>query len=94
MIPAAARPKLARKAKLRLDPKSNKHVLIYPEKGLELNATGGAILSLCTGDNTFEEIVSRLREQFTQGDASALEAHVTGFLTSLAERGLIEGLGP
>lgn len=94
MIPASARPKLAAKAKLRLDPKSNKHVLIYPEKGLELNATGGAILSLCTGENTFEDIVARLRAEFNQGDATALEAHVAGFLTSLAERGLVEGLGP
>ena len=94
MIAASARPKLASKAKLRLDPKSNKHVLIYPEKGLELNATGGAILSLCTGENTFEQIVLRLREQFSQGDVGALEAHVDGFLSSLAARGLVEGLGP
>ncbi|MFZ5892429.1 MAG: pyrroloquinoline quinone biosynthesis peptide chaperone PqqD [Myxococcota bacterium] len=94
MIAASARPKLASKAKLRVDPKTQKHVLIYPEKGLELNATGGAILTLCTGELTFEEIVQRLREQFAQGDTSALEAHVEAFLGTLAARGLIEGLGP
>lgn len=94
MIAASARPKLAAKAKLRLDPKSGKHVLIYPEKCLELNATGGAIASLCTGEYTFEEIVQRLREQFSQGDTASLSAHVAGFLTTLAERGLVEGLDP
>ncbi len=94
MIAPSARPKLAPKAKLRLDPKTQKHVLIYPEKGLELNATGGAIASLCTGELTFEEIVERLKEQFQQGDTAALEAHVSAFLTALAERGLVEGLEP
>ena len=94
MIAASARPKLASKAKLRPDPKTQKQVLLYPEKGLELNATGGAIVALCTGEHTFEEIVARLRQQFDQGDSSGLEAHVTAFLTTLAERGLIEGLTP
>ena len=94
MIAASARPKLASKAKLRLDPKTQKQVLLYPEKGLELNATGAAIVGLCTGEHSFDEIVSRLRQQFSEGDASALEAHVAAFLTTLAERGLIEGLTP
>jgi pyrroloquinoline quinone biosynthesis protein D len=94
VISPGARPKLAQKAKLRLDPKTQKQVLLYPEKGLELNVTGGAIVSLCTGEHSFEEIVERLRVQFGQGDASALEAHVAAFLTTLAERGLIEGLTP
>ncbi|MGC4089888.1 MAG: pyrroloquinoline quinone biosynthesis protein PqqE [Polyangiaceae bacterium] len=57
MIDPSARPKLASKAKLRLDPKTNKQVLLYPEKGLELNATGGAIVSLCNGELSFAEIV-------------------------------------
>jgi len=94
VIAASARPKLASKAKLRLDPKTQKQVLLYPEKGLELNATGAAIVVLCTGEHSFEEIVARLREQFSQGDASALSEHVAAFLTTLAERGLIEGLTP
>ncbi|HET9932327.1 MAG TPA: pyrroloquinoline quinone biosynthesis peptide chaperone PqqD [Polyangiaceae bacterium] len=92
MIAPSARPKLAQKVKLRLDPKTRKHVLVYPEKGLELNATGGAIASLCTGEFTFEQIVQRLKEQFQQGDTAALEAHVSAFLSALAERGLVEGL--
>lgn len=94
MIAATARPRLASKAKLRLDPKSGKLVLLYPEKGLELNATGGAIASLCTGELTFEQIVQRLQEQFSEGDTASLSAHVSAFLTTLAQRGLVEGLEP
>ena len=41
----ALRPRLAAKTKLRLDPKTGKYILLYPEKGLLLNPTGAAILA-------------------------------------------------
>ncbi len=46
------KPKLALKTKLRLDPKSGKYILLYPEKGLLLNPTGAAILQRCDGERT------------------------------------------
>ncbi len=91
---AEARPRLASKARVRLDKKSGQQVLLYPEKGLVLNPTGAAILALCTGEHTFEQITAKLREAYRQGPLESLEQEVERFLRSLAERGLIEGLPP
>jgi pyrroloquinoline quinone biosynthesis protein D len=94
VISPAARPRLASKAKLRHDKKTGQRVLLYPEKGLLLNATGAAIVSLCTGEHTVAEIVSQLQRDYTDGSVEGLEAEVHAFLSALGERGLIEGLAP
>ena len=91
MTAVSDRPRLASKAKLRLDRKTGQQVLLYPEKGLVLNATGARILDLCTGERTLAEIVEALRADYTEGPVSELDAHVRSFLKSLADRGLIEG---
>lgn len=85
----ASRPKLAAKTKLRLDPKSGKHVLLYPEKGLLLNPTGAAILTLCTGEHTLAAIVEMLAAQF-QSEPARLEPEVLAFVQGLLERGLLQ----
>ena len=82
------RPKLAPKTKLRLDPKTGKYILLYPEKGLLLNPTGAAILRQCTGDHTLAEIVVVLALEF-QSEAMVLEPEVLSFVASLLERGLL-----
>jgi pyrroloquinoline quinone biosynthesis protein D len=93
MIGKAARPRLAKKAMLRVDKKTGQKVLLYPEKGLVLNATGAAILELCDGQRSFDAIVSALARTFDAGPAAGLEQETEAFLTTLAERGLVEGLG-
>ena len=49
MIAATAKPRLADKARLRLDPKTGETLLLYPEAGLKLNRTGTHVLERCTG---------------------------------------------
>lgn len=93
MIAASARPRLASKAKLRLDKKTGQQVLLYPEKGLLLNPTGAAILALCNGERSVREIAEGLRESYQEATLEALERDVEAFLSSLAERGLLDGLG-
>ena len=83
------KPKLAPKTKLRLDPKTGKYVLLYPEKGLALNATGAAILKLCDGERTLAAIVSALAEEF-RSDAEVLRKEVFGFVQALLDRGLLQ----
>lgn len=85
----AQKPKLAPKTKLRLDAKTGKYILLYPEKGLLLNATGAAILKLCTGDNTLEHIISSLATEY-QGEPAALEPEVLTFVQGLLDRGLLQ----
>lgn len=83
------KPKLAPKAKLRLDPKTGKYILLYPEKGLLLNPTGAAILQLCDGERTLSAIIATLAVQF-QSDTAVLEREVRGFVQGLLDRGLLQ----
>ncbi len=46
MIDAASRPRLAPRARLRFDPRSGKHMLLYPERGLELTDQAARIVDL------------------------------------------------
>jgi coenzyme PQQ biosynthesis protein PqqD len=92
VIVADARPRLASKARLRLDKQTGQQVLLYPEKGLVLNPTGARILGLCSGERTFSEILEQLKSDYTGGSSEKLEADVEAFLRSLEQRGLVEGL--
>ncbi|HEY3256904.1 MAG TPA: pyrroloquinoline quinone biosynthesis peptide chaperone PqqD [Polyangiaceae bacterium] len=83
------KPKLAPKTKLRLDPKTGKYILLYPEKGLLLNATGAAILKHCTGEQTLSVIIAALAVEF-QSDADVLGVEVLGFVQGLLDRGLLQ----
>jgi len=83
------KPKLAPKTKLRLDPKSGKYILLYPEKGLLLNPTGAAILKLCDGQQPLSAIISALAAEF-QSDPELLRVEVLGFVQGLLDRGLLQ----
>jgi pyrroloquinoline quinone biosynthesis protein D len=82
-------PKLAPKTKLRLDPKTGKYLLLYPEKGLLLNPTGAAILKLCTGEHALGAIIATLATEF-QSEPDVLRPEVLTFVQGLLERGLLQ----
>jgi coenzyme PQQ biosynthesis protein PqqD len=83
------RPKLAPKTKLRLDPKTGKYILLFPEKGLLLNPTGAAIVKLCTGEHTLAAVIGLLAAEFEKEPAE-LEPEVLSFVRALLDRGLIQ----
>ena len=85
----ALRLKLAPKTKLRLDPKTGKYILLYPEKGLLLNPTGAAILKLCTGEHALSAIITTLATEF-QSEPSVLKPEVLAFVQGLLDRGLLQ----
>ena len=64
-------------------------MLLYPEKGLVLNPTAAEIAKLCTGEHSVAAIVAQLATQYGK-DASAIQGEVMQFLSSLAERGLLQ----
>lgn len=78
-------PRLWRVARLDFDPVRQRHVLLYPEGAVLLNDTGAAILSLCDGNHTVQEIASILGERY-QADVSA---DVTDYLAQMADRELV-----
>ena len=83
------RPKLADKARLRHDRKTGGTMLLYPERGLELSATGADILRLCTGEHTVEAIVERLSAKYEGPPREVIEREVGAFLGSMLDRALV-----
>ena len=89
VISAGMRPKLAAKARLRLDRKTGRHVLLYPERGLELSPTAADILKLCTGEHTVGTIVERLAAKYDGQPRDVIEREVSAFLGSMLDRALV-----
>jgi pyrroloquinoline quinone biosynthesis protein D len=89
MIAPEARPRLTAKARLRWDRRGERYMLLYPERGLVLNATGADIVRLCTGELTVAAIVDQLAAKYAAQPREALQGEVLTFLTRLAERGLL-----
>jgi pyrroloquinoline quinone biosynthesis protein D len=83
------RPRLAAKARLRWDRKDARFMLLYPERGLVLNATAADVVRLCTGDLRVGDIVDQLAAKYAAQPREDVEREVLGFLTRMAERGLI-----
>jgi len=92
-IPADGRPKIASRARLQTDRVSGKPMLVYPEGLLMLNPTGLAIITLCTGDTTLQDIVANLAGRY-QVPVSQVISEVSDFLERLRARNLLEVLEP
>ena len=93
MISAASRPRLASKARLRFDRKTERTMILYPEKGMELSPSAAEIVRLCTGEHTVTAIIEQLSVKYTNDDRTAREAmerEVLEFLNAMADRCLIE----
>ena len=92
MIALAARPRLAPRARLRVDRITGRKLLVYPERGLALNETGAEILDLCDGERCVGEIIDALAAR--HGAHERIADEVRGFLQELADRNLLRGLEP
>jgi pyrroloquinoline quinone biosynthesis protein D len=92
-LAADARPRLAPKVRLRWDRKDERYMLLYPERGLVLNATAADVAKLCTGEHTVAAIIERLAEKYAPHPADAVEREVQAFLHAMVERGLIRSDG-
>jgi len=79
------RPALWRLARIQYDDVRQRPVLLYPEGVVLLNDSGGAILALCDGVRTIDEIAFELRAQ----SGEEVYADVVEFLDALIERGLV-----
>jgi pyrroloquinoline quinone biosynthesis protein D len=80
---------LASKARLRFDRLSNKHMLLYPERGLVLSDTAADVVTLCVEARTVVSIVESLVERYGEGQRAAIVADVVELLQELADKGLI-----
>jgi coenzyme PQQ biosynthesis protein PqqD len=80
---------LARKARLRFDARSGKHVLLYPERGLELSPSAARIVEQCAEGLSAAAIVDRLAAEHPDAPRATIEADVMALLAKLDERGLL-----
>jgi pyrroloquinoline quinone biosynthesis protein D len=85
----AWRPRLASRAWLKFDPIAKQEMLLFPEAALALNETGAAIVRLCDGARSINEIVDQLSEKYGDSDRDALTGEVMDFLDTIRARGLL-----
>ncbi len=91
MMRATLRPRLSPKVRLRFDRRTGRHLLVYPETGLELNDTATAIARLCTGDWTIDDMVDHLTRAYVDASPGEIKRAVCEFLDVLGHRGLLRG---
>jgi pyrroloquinoline quinone biosynthesis protein D len=86
----AWRPRLASRARLKLDPIAQQEMLLFPEAALALNETGATIVRLCDGARSINEIVDQLSKKYGDTDRDALTSEVMDFLDTIRARGLLQ----
>ncbi len=87
-----ARPRLSSKVRLRLDRRTGRYLLLYPETGLELNETATEIAGLCTGEYTADDIAELVALAYGDVSPVHIKREVHAFLNTLAGRGLLRGV--
>ena len=92
MTDDGARLRLAPHVRFRLDEQTGDWFLLYPERGLRLNATGTAVVRLLTGEHDLRAIVDRLVPDGAAPARDAVDRAVVQFLDRLIERRLVERL--
>jgi coenzyme PQQ biosynthesis protein PqqD len=84
----AERPALAPKARLRVDRRTQRCWLLYPERGLLLEGSAEALLRECDGLRTLSEVLDRAAAAHGVS-RDQIEGDVASFLTDLTTRGLL-----
>lgn len=82
----SGKPRLRKGVRLTFDKTRDTHVLLFPEGVLVPNATAAAVLSLCDGESTVDEIAAALGTRFSGVRAQ----DVTDVLARFAERRVVE----
>ena len=84
------RPNLPTYLKLRHDAGRDRWILLAPERVLTPDQTAVAVLKLCDGKRTVDEIVAVLAEEYS-APAEVSRADVIDLLQGLADKGYIKG---
>lgn len=90
VVDAAFVPKLARKARLKHDRHANRMMLIYPERGLELNDAAAAIAQKLDGTRSVAVVADELAAEHEGADRAQIERDVVAFVEELHGKGLLE----
>ncbi|MDB4941710.1 MAG: hypothetical protein JWP97_1244 [Labilithrix sp.] len=83
-------PRLAKKARLKHDRHADRLMLIYPERGLELNDAAAAIARKLDGTRTVATIADELFAEHEGAGRADIERDVVRFVEELRDKGLLE----
>ena len=80
------RPRLVDGARLQYDDVRDEHLLLIPEGAVRLNATAAAVLELCDGERSVEDVAAALSERYGGADVAD---DVRELLGGMGQRGLV-----
>ncbi len=89
IVSQETRPHLPAYLKLRHDAGRGRWILLAPERVLTPDQTAVAVLKLCDGKRTVEEIVEALAQDYS-APADVIRADVLDLLQGLADKGYIK----
>ena len=79
-------PRLVTGARLRYDDVREEHLLLVPEGAVRLNPTAAAVLELCDGERSLDDIAGILNVRYEGAD---VHDDVRGLIDAMAQRGLL-----
>jgi pyrroloquinoline quinone biosynthesis protein D len=88
ILSTASRPALARHVRLRMDDIRKRWVLLAPERLLSPSETAVAVLQLCDGARSVNDIAARLAVEF-DAPPSAILDDILPVLQDLADKGYV-----
>ena len=88
MISAASKPALPRHIKLRHDAVRDRWTVLAPERVFSPDAIAVAVLQLCDGQRTVDDIAGELAHTYNAPKAQIL-ADVVAMLQDLADKGVV-----
>lgn len=65
-------------------------LVLFPEGAMKVQGTGLAILSLCDGERTFQDIVEELKRQYFGADPQRIRQDATTFLEQLHDKRIVD----
>jgi pyrroloquinoline quinone biosynthesis protein D len=89
MIGPDSRPRLARGVRVQADRVRGGYNLLAPEHVLRVNASSAAILHLCDGQRSLQDIVDRLADDYAV-DRGRIERETSALLDDLVARRMVE----
>ena len=90
IVDAATQPKLPRHIKLRHDAGRGRWIMLAPERILQPDDVSVAILKLCDGSRSIDEISAALAEEYS-ASVDEIRQDVIELLQNMADQGYIEG---
>ena len=90
VVDRQTKPHLPTYLKLRNDPGRGRWVLLAPERVLTPDQTAVAVLKLCDGQRTVEEIAENLAKEYS-APVETIAKDVLELLQGLADKGYVKG---